>query len=248
MRNLNLHAGGSEVPRYALDLVHTPPANGMWHPIGHAAFVEEVYTALNTAKLGVVNEVHALARGDAHYFGIMELRAPKLDADYTTVVGLRNSHNKDFSAQLVIGSGVFVCSNLAFSGEIKVGRKHTTFIQRDLAGLVLAGIQRIPLMQRHQDMRIERYKDTTIDDADVDHLIMEMFRQDVIPPSRIRPVWDEWDNPSHEEFGDAGKTAWRLFNATTEALKGGLARLPKATQTLHEIIDSVCEVELPQAA
>jgi hypothetical protein len=29
---------------------------------------------------------------------------------------------------------VFVCDNLAFSGEIKIARKHTRFIVRDLPG------------------------------------------------------------------------------------------------------------------
>jgi len=244
--NLMLHCGGHQVERADLDKVTAPAASGIWHPINHNVLVEEVLGALDTAGLEVRNVAHALARNGAHYFGIMELGSDK--ADFTTVLGLRNSHDKSFSAQLVVGSGVFVCDNLAFSGEIKIGRKHTKQILRDLPGLVIGAVNRIPLMQVHQEQQIRLYKEQQIDHYLADHLIMEMFREDVIPPSKIRQVWNEWAEPSYIEFTEGGDTAWRLFNAVTETLKGRLGDLPARTQRLHTIIDGVCEEVLPEAA
>ena len=44
-------------------------------------------------------------------------------------------------------------------------------------------------------------------------------------PIRYLPgVIKEWRTPRHPEFTADGKTAWRLFNAFTEALKGNLAQ------------------------
>jgi hypothetical protein len=37
-----------------------------------------------------------------------------------------------------------------------------------------------------------------------------------------------------------GRTAWRLFNAFTEALKGNLDVLPRRTQALHDLLDTTC--------
>jgi len=45
--------------------------------------------------------------------------------------------------------------------------------------------------------------------------------------------------PRHAEFR-AGKTAWRLFNAFTEAMKGDLDALPRRTQALHGLLDAAC--------
>jgi hypothetical protein len=238
--NLTLHCGGKQVPRNALAAVHTPEPVDRWFPIPHDLLLDRVHESLAANDLNVVNEVHALARDGDHYFGVMQLASDE-DSDFSTIVGLRNAHDKAFSAQMVVGSGVFVCDNLAFSGEIKIGRKHTRYIERDLPDVVHRAVHRIPLMREHQEAQIDTYKSTTIDDGEyADHLIMELFRKGIIAPSKIRAVWDEWKSPSHVEFTDGGYTVWRLFNAVTEVLKGRLAVLPGRTQQLHKVMDAAC--------
>ena len=54
-------------------------------------------------------------------------------------------------------------------------------------------------------------------------------------PSFLR----EWREPRHPEFRE-GRTAWRLFNAFTEGLKGNLDALPHRTQALHGLLDAAC--------
>ena len=41
--------------------------------------------------------------------------------------------------------------------------------------------------------------------------------------------------PSHPEFSE--RSAWSLFNAFTEVLKGNLPELPKRTEVLHGLFD-----------
>ena len=63
----------------------------------------------------------------------------------------------------------------------------------------------------------------------------------VLPASRLPVLLEEWRRPRHREFTEGGRTAWRLFNAFTEAIKGrNLAVLPKRTQVLHGLMDSAC--------
>jgi hypothetical protein len=55
-----------------------------------------------------------------------------------------------------------------------------------------------------------------------------------------RRAWcRSWRPISKENFRE-GRTAWRLFNAFTEVLKGQIDRLPRRTQALHGLMDSVC--------
>ena len=75
--------------------------------------------------------------------------------DYAFVVGLRNSHDQSFPASLVIGSAVFVCDNLAFSGEVVLARRHTRFIVRDLPEMVDRAGGRLGELRVNQDRRIE---------------------------------------------------------------------------------------------
>jgi hypothetical protein len=243
-----IHAGGNHVERPELTLVETPPpeVDTGWTPIPHDVLVDQVTDSLAATGYDVVNEAHALAREGQQYFGMMQVSPQGLTQadDYSLVIGLRNSHNKSFSAGLVCGSGVFVCDNLAFSGEIKIGRKHIRFITRDLPGIVHAAVGKLGDMRMHQDQRIAGYKTFELTDNQADHLIVQMLRDRIITTQQVIKVVNEWDAPSHPEFSSDGKTGWRLFNAVTEASKGRLAALPRATQALHGMMDTVCGVTI----
>ena len=246
--NFMVHCGGNHVERPQLELLETPPAcrETGWTPIPHAALVERVVTSIGNVGGTIINEAHALAREGMQYFGMLQVGfLDHQDQDYGIVIGLRNSHNKSFSAGLVCGHGVFVCDNLAFSGEIKIGRKHTRFINRDLPGLVQVAMGKLGSIRYNQTKRISAYKEVELTDQHADHLIIEMLRNRIITTQQVGKVTNQWDAPDHPEFKD--RTAWSLFNAVTEVQKGRLAALPKATQALHGMMDTVCGVQLAAA-
>src|SRR5262249_39136332 len=147
--NLILHAGASAVDREALANVATPARTATWQPIPHAQLLSGVQRSLERAGLVVVNEAHGLTRDGARYFGLLQ-RGAGDDQDGGLVVGLRNSHDKSFPAGLVVGSSVFVCDNLSFSGEVRLARKHTVNIERDLPGLIDGAVGRLGTLRRLQ--------------------------------------------------------------------------------------------------
>jgi hypothetical protein len=150
-------------------------------------------------------------------------------------MGVRNSLDKKFPASLAFGSQVFVCDNLAFTGEITVARKHTTNIMRDLPNLITAAVSNTKEMQHNQEARFDCYKDVTLTDLKAHHLIIELVRRNALNTSRVKRVVDQWHEPNHD-FG--GKTVWRLFNAVTEALKGSpLHDMPSRTIEMQSICD-----------
>lgn len=240
--NLMLHTGGYAATIDQVAQIATPPATDSWVPVAHVSLIEEVERALDAGGYQLVAQDHALAREGGHYFGLLQVDNPAFERNNThsLVIGLRNSHTKVFPIGLVVGYGVFVCDNLAFSGEIRINRKHTVNAIRDLPRLVHAAVGRIFDMHTTQEERITHYKDTQIDNRDAEHLIIECLRADVITTTQLPRVVKEWDHPSHEEFGDP--TAWRLFNAFTENLRGRgqLAKLPRTTQRLHSVMDGFC--------
>jgi hypothetical protein len=236
--NLMLHCGANEVDRNTIEMTPTPGATDSWHPIPHAELLDRVYSAMDKRNLEIVQEAFALSHEGDRFFGMMQVSNGHDSNDHALVLGVRNSHDKSFPSTFCLGDGVFVCDNLAFAGEIKLARKHTRFIHRDLPSLIYRAVGLLTDHRQKQDERIAAYKTHQLTDVAAHDTVINMMDCRAIPATAIPKVLKEWREPSHDEF--QLRTAWSLFNATTEVLKGNLNMLPKRTQALHGLMDSVC--------
>lgn len=244
--NLCLHTGARKVDRDLLALVPTPARTPTWVPIPHERLLANVAGTLERAHMSVISEAHGLTPDGNRYFGLLQVQSGDNPSDFGLVVGLRNSHDKRFPAGLVVGAGVFVCDNLSFSGEIKLARKHTVHVERDLPMLVERAVGRLSDLRQKQEHRFQTYKGTELSDTTAHDLIIRALDARVIPTTKVPEVLREWREPRHTEFRDSW-TAWRLFQAFTESLKGNLAHLPKRSQALHGLMDVACGLMIPQA-
>lgn len=234
--NLLLHCGAHSATWEDVTKVETPEPTDTWHPIPHQFLINRVADAMQAANLTVQNMEFGLWKDGMRMFAAFELRNGDNADDYGLVVGLRNSHDKAFSAGLAVGSRVFVCDNLAFSGEITIARKHTRYIRSDLPRLAAQAIGRIGAMRVRQDDRIRAYKQVGIDDRAVHDLLVRSIDAKVIPNARLPRVLQEWREPRHPEFEE--RNVWSLFNAYTEVFKDtNQLELPRRTVLLHGLMD-----------
>jgi hypothetical protein len=219
----------------------TPAPSDTWVPIPHHRLLELVESTLAASGMTVENEAHALWSEGLRYFGLLEITNGHMHEDYGLVIGLRNSHDKSFPAAIAMGSTVFCCDNLAFAGEVTIARRHTRFIERDLPRIVHTAVGRLSDLRGKQDERIRTYKETELTDPVAHDLVIRAVDANVLPVTQVPAMLGEWRTPSHEEFEADGKTAWRFHNAMTEVWKGrNLAALPRRSQALHGLLDSVC--------
>ena len=65
--------------------------------------------------IGVVAEEYAVSKDGMRMFGVLDLEAGFEACRFA--IGLRNSHDKSFRLSCTVGVRVFVCENLAFSGD-----------------------------------------------------------------------------------------------------------------------------------
>ncbi len=234
--NLLLHCGAKAVPREEVADVWTPPATETWNPIPHMDLIKKVEKTLASNRLTIGSQAHSLTHDGARYFGLMEIQNRSPDRDYCWVLGLRNSHDKTFPAGIVAGASVLVCDNLSFSGEVKLARKHTRFIDRDLPFLVERAIGQLLLKWHDQDRRMERYRTSSLDDCSAHDLIIRATDVGACCNRLVPTILKEWREPRYPDFHE--RNVWSLFNAFTEALKGNLVELPKRTEALHGLFDS----------
>lgn len=247
--NLMLHCGASSVDRQQVMDCVTPDPTDSWCPIPHGSLIELLENKLPEYGLTVQQQAHGLHNNGERYFGMFQIGTDGASTDgndFAMVFGLRNSHDKSFPAGLCLGSGVFVCDNLAFSAEVVVGRRHTTHIMRDLPLLVSNAVGRLVEGRVNQEQRLEAYKQTEITNSEADHLVCEAFRQGAIGKTRIADVLEQWRTPAHPEFKD--RTAWSLFNGFTEVYKNSnrksralsVTNMTNRTTRLHGVLDSAC--------
>ena len=231
---LALHSGGQAIERKELEMIETPAGSGIWKPIPHATLFNLVDQTILQNGLQVENVQMGIAKEGARFFALMDIASDL--SGYRLTIGLRNSHDKMFPAGMVVGSRVFVCDNLAFSGEIEIARKHTIHIMDDLPGLVVGAVGKIAIARESQDRRIQLYQDFFIDDYDAHDMVIKAVDFGVIPNQAIPAVLKEWRTPSFPDFET--RTAWSLFNAFTLIGKRfPVSELAKRTVKLHDMFD-----------
>jgi len=235
---LLIHCGAEQVTREALFAVPTPPNTETWYPMSHRHLLTEVEEQLSHGGFILGRQAHALSHEGARYFGILEIELPgNSHRDYRWVVGIRNSHDKTFPAAMVAGTQVFVCDNLAFTGQVKLSRKHTRFAERDLRHLTSRAVGQLGDRFIKLDQRIDAYKQKHLTDRKAHDLIVRALDCRAITATQIPKVLQEWREPTHREFRP--RTAWSFFNAVTETNKGSNPHIAAhRSEALHGLCDT----------
>lgn len=234
--NLMLHCGANPVEDLAQLDVPLPPQTDTFVPIPHPVVLDTVKAALRTStnEWEIVGESHGLTNDGDRYFGMLQLADPcgDLNADTGLVVGVRNSHDHRFAASLALGHGVFVCDNLAFSGEVRVNRRHTRHIRRDFPGYVARAVGKLLLGRERQNRMIRAYKDKELTTPGAHDMVIQLLDNRVIGSTMIPKILGSYRQPTYD-YGREG-TAWSLFNAVTEHCREqSPANTLRRTQGLH---------------
>ena len=222
-----------------LKAVRTPDPTDTHTPIPHSLLVAQTRTALERAGFSITEEEHALARGGQRYFGGFALTGEDIKSeDRRLVFGLRNSSDKSVAASACMGNSMMVCDNMCFSSDVKLARRHTLNILRDLDGMLTDAISRIVSSWQDMGHRIEAYKETEISKERASDLVVDLAEAKAFPERDVYKAVKEFRSPRHPEF--RGNTLWSLYNSVTENLKGGdLSKLPERTMKRQRVFDGI---------
>jgi hypothetical protein len=171
---------------------------------------------LGLRKIGVTAEEYAVSNDGMNLFGVMEIDQGMEGARFA--LGIRNSNSKQFRVAVTVGYKVFICENLAFSGDFEpVLAKHT----KNLSILNAMSVGVADMMRNFNPMvaAVDRWKDSQLTDVAARLLIYRAFIEGEleVPHHLDRRVHGLYFNPQHEEF--APRTIWSLSNAFTSAFK-----------------------------
>lgn len=209
------HKGARKVTRQELLEVQTPPPTETFKPVPHATVVSELETALAFRHIRIVRDEYAVSPDGMRLFGLLEL-----DAEHEGVrfaIGLRNANDKSMRLGMVAGYRVFVCDNMALSGDFKpLLAKHSKHF--NLVDSLSMGVDRIQRGFGPLQAAIDFKRNCNLSDELARSIIYRAFLEKRFPLKLLKVVHREFFvAPSHAEFRQ--QTVWSLENAFTTSFK-----------------------------
>ena len=207
---------GRTLPREELALVPTPPATDTHRPVPHHEIVQALVETLGFRHIGVVHDEYAVSPDGMKMFGVLDLETEMHGARFA--IGLRNSHDKTMRLALTCGYRVFVCSNMAFSGDFTpVLAKHSKSFS--LVDSISVGVDRMQRNFEPMRKQVELWRQSELTDVTAKMIIYQAFIESEleVPRHLARRVHDLYFDPQYDEFKP--RTVWSLSNAFTSAFK-----------------------------
>jgi len=215
--SLCVHVGGKNVSKDSVFSVPTPERTASHVPVAHHAFLEEVTRGFQALGYTLTKEKYALARNGNRMFGVMDFTDPAMPDGMGIAVGLRNAHDKSMSLGVCAGTRVFVCDNLAFSGDVVCYRKHTAKIDVNvvvkdaLAGVISQSIAEAMWMSRLKEVEftLERSK----------AILVDAYRKKACNQRQLNKLMDRIYGDQGMDLGTY-KTGWCVYQSFTDVYKG----------------------------
>jgi hypothetical protein len=238
MTNGTLVAGPlSKIGRTELVQIPVPQATATHRPVPHHEIVEALVETLSFRHIAVVNEEYAASNDGMKMFGVLDLETQMEGCRFS--IGIRNSHDKSLRLGLTAGLRVFVCSNMAFSGDFTpVLAKHSKSF--NLIDTLAVGVDRIQRNFEPMQRQVEHWREAQLTDERAKLIFYFAFVDGKLdaPRSLLPEVHRLYFEPQYEEFSP--RTMWSLSNAFTSAFKK-LDPVPqfKATAKLGEFLNQL---------
>ena len=215
--SLLVHKGGRIVTRDDLALVPVPEATDSYIPVPHNNLADTLSTIGSDILKGftLTKEQYAIAREGQQMFGVLSFRNDHTELGLS--IGFRNSYDKSMAIGIAIGAQVFVCDNLALTGDITIMRKHTANVWSSLEDIAISTLYRSRQNFRKIVEDSEALKGRMIDNSEAFKMIGLLFGHGILTPRQLPVVKKEWLTPSYDDFRP--RTMWSFYNACTEALK-----------------------------
>lgn len=211
------HAQSNLVTREQLMGIPPPPATSTWRPIAHGDLVSAIDRQLLVRGITIRKETFAVQRDGARLFAVLDL-AIETSGDSCAAMGIRTANDRSMALEIAVGVKVFVCDNLAFSGDlIALRRKHTA--KFDLNADISRAVDRYQAHLLALQRTLATVREDAIADEEAKVLIFEAFHDEILPLRYFKQVTESYFKPSAEMTDVQPRTMWGLHNAFTRAVR-----------------------------
>ncbi len=211
------HANSQLITRADLATIPPPSATATWKPIPHYDLIHAIDRQLAVRDIRIKREEFALQRQGARLFGVLDLALGETE-EFCAALGIRTANDRSMALEIAVGVRVFVCDNMAFSGDlIALRRKHTA--KFDLNADISRAVDRYQAHLQVFNGQVLAIRQRSLADSDAKVMIFEAFRREILPIRFFPVVADIYFRPGPEMTDVQPRTWWGLHNAVTRAIK-----------------------------
>lgn len=219
---LSAHKGTVIVTREQLAALPEVIGTDTFKPIRHYDLVTTIESELNKRNVQIIREQLALSTNGMRLFGTMDLTKNGVPG-MTAALGFRQANNRTMALQGVAGMRVFVCDNMALSGDtIILKRRHTSGL--NLIDEVVEALDQYEIHYRNLKGEINSLQSFAMQDTVAKVLMADIFAKQLMPVRFLPLVYEVYfdkfvnsEEPKYAAFRD--RSAWNLLNAFTEVQK-----------------------------
>jgi len=217
MLGILYHSHSQLVTRSELMTIPPPPGTPTWKPIAHADLIQAIDRQLAVRGIEIRKEQFAIQRQGTRLFAVLDL-AIETNEESCAAMGIRTANDRSMALEIAVGVKVFVCDNLAFSGDlIALRRKHTPGfdLSADLSRAIDRYQQHLATLQR----QLVALQERALPNAEAKTLIFEAFEQEIVPLRFFPAVARTYFRPDPAMTDVRTGTWWGLHNAFTRAVR-----------------------------
>jgi hypothetical protein len=186
-----------KLTRQELALVPAPAGTATHKVVPHHEVINALVNTLSLRHIAPMREEYAVSKDGMKMFGIMELETTFHGCRFA--LGIRNAHDKSMRLAMTCGYRVFVCDNMAFSGDFTpVLAKHSKHF--NLIHSLEIGISDMQRNFEPMTKQVERWRETQLSGVQAKLIIYQAFIEGEIdlPKHLAGPVHQLYFNPEHQ--------------------------------------------------
>src|SRR5437867_4823413 len=188
MSGILSHAASQLVTREELLTIPPPHATPTWRPIAHGDLVSAIDRQLLVRGITIRKETFAVQRDGARLFAVLDLSIESSE-ESCAAMGIRTANDRSMALEIAVGVKVFVCDNLAFSGDlIALRRRHTARFELDADIARAMGRYEAHLLSLQRT--IAEVKARELSDPEARSILFELFCREILPLRYFRQVAD----------------------------------------------------------
>ena len=190
----SISCGGQVATYQDLTNVPLPEKTETYEPVSHAGLADMIRGASEELlRATCVQESYALTRKGQRMFGLQTFSNGD-SSELGLSVGFRNSYDRSMSIGIAMGFRVFVCDNLAISGEVRILRKHTKKVFQDVdMVLVHTLFRKGPELQGQFMEDMERLRRSLMPRMAGYEFLGRCYGQEIVSPNQLSTASNEWE-------------------------------------------------------
>src|SRR5271155_5976636 len=176
---LSAHKDTNVVTRETLRALPAVIGTDSFKPVAHIELVETLERQLNDRSIQIVREQYAMSKDGMRLFGTLDLTLNGVEG-MAASLGMRTANNRTMALQGIAGMRVFVCDNMAFSGEtIVLRRRHTSGL--NLLDEIVDALDQYEIHYAKLKAEIGDLRNYAMDNVAAKVLMHDIFAKQIMP-------------------------------------------------------------------